>query len=360
MSMSYLISIMDGLSDMVRIVNREGRILLTNKAYDRKMAAGQPSTGQACYALLGRDSSCEDCVTCDSGPRRGQVWTFNDRRYSVNITPLFDEAGEMTSIMEVFRDITLDSAVRENLISQNVRMGQDLRLAHKLQAAFTNMVAPTVPGYETAVGYQACDRVSGDMFDFIVRGDKLIMYVADVSGHGVVASMLSIFFSRAVDTACKLGFDTPERILDHVQQEFNKLQVGDDMYITGFVVVLDIPTGDIAYANAGLSVTPVIAHGGEIRELFMGALPISSWTAGRKYRQQSDHLEPGDRLLLYSDGIPEVQIDPQAQKQFYDLFSEEPFSASEFLYKVRRDFVTRRQDDLTMLILERWEDEARV
>ena len=362
LNISNLRPVIDALTDMVRIVSREGRILYTNKAYDRKLAYGQPSTGQLCYALFGCNASCEDCVTIESGAPRGLFRKINDRKYSVNVTPLLNEAGEMTAIMEVFRDISLDSAVRHNLTTQNTKMQHDLQLASKLQAAFTKLVMPDVPGYILSAQYQPCERVSGDMFDCIRHGDKLIMYVADVSGHGVGASMLSIFFARTVDAACKLGLATPPEILDYVQQEFTGLQVADDLYITAFVLVLDIPTGDIIFSNAGLSVAPIIAHGAETRELFMGAMPISLWLTDRQYAQRDDHLEPGDRLLLYSDGIPEVQTDEETQKRFYALFSADPFTAGEFFYKVRRDFrrdlSTGAQDDLTMLVLEREKKEA--
>lgn len=222
------------------------------------------------------------------------------------------------------------------------------------------MVTPEVAGYELAAEYRPCERVGGDMFDCILHGDKLVMYVADVSGHGVAASMLSIFFSRSVATACKLGLDTPKEILDYVQREFTELQVRDDMYITGFLVVLDIPSGELLFSNAGLSVAPIIAHQGKTRELFMGAMPISLWASDQTYKQKEERLEPGDRLLLFSDGIPEVQMDEKVQKQFYDLFGADPFSANEFFYKVRRDFITRKQDDLTMLVLVRQEEEAKV
>ncbi|MBD5559508.1 MAG: SpoIIE family protein phosphatase [Clostridia bacterium] len=356
--MSHLMPVIDALSDMVRIVSREGRILYTNKAYDRRVAYGQPSTGQLCYALYGRTTSCENCVTCESGAQRGQVREFNDRRYSVNVTPLLGEDGEMMAIMEVFRDISLESAVRSRLMEQDKTRQRDLFLANKLQSAFTKLMMPDVPGYMLAADYQPCERVGGDMFDCIQFGDKLVMYVADVSGHGIPASMLSIFFARSVDTACKLGLDTPQAILGHVQEEFTELQVDDDLYITGFVAVLDQPSGRLQYSNAGLSVTPVIAHEGCVRELFQGAMPICLWSADRRFRQSEDCLEPGDRLLLYTDGIPEVQTDEAAQSRFYDLFSAEPFTASEFFYKVRRDFITHKQDDLTMLVLEREQEPA--
>lgn len=361
LNISNLRPIIDALTDMVRIVSREGRILYTNKAYDRKLAYGQPSTGQLCYALFGCAGSCEDCVTFESGTPRGMLRDIGERKYSVNVTPLLNENGEMTAIMEVFRDISLDTAVRANLTNQNTKMQHDLQLAGKLQAAFTKLVMPEVPGYVLSVQYQPCERVSGDMFDCIRHGDKLVMYVADVSGHGVGASMLSIFFARTVDAACKLGLETPREILNYVQQEFTGLQVADDLYITGFVLVLDIPSGDLIFSNAGLSVAPIIAHEGSARELFMGAMPISLWVTDRRYAQKDEHLEPGDRLLLYSDGIPEVQTDEGAQRRFYELFSQNPFTAGEFFYKVRRDFrrdpSSGAQDDLTMLVLERGEDD---
>lgn len=361
LKMPYLKSIVNALTDMVRIVSLEGRVLYTNKAYDRKLGNGQPSTGHICHEIFGGPCSTEDCVIADTSQRgHQQIRQMNDRMYSVSVSPLIGESGQMTAILEVFRDVTLDYNIKRNLLDQNTKMQQDLQLANKLQQAFTKTVMPVLPGYELGASFASCERVGGDMFDYIVRDGKLISYVADVSGHGVVPSMLAVFFSRAVDTACKLGFETPKEILDYVQAEFMELQVSDTVYITGFLIVLDIDSGDLLYTNAGLSVVPIISHGGRVRELVMESPPISRWFAGRNYDQREEHLEPGDRMLLFSDGIRELQEEEETLARFYDVFSAEPFSWRDFFYAVRRDFITRRQDDLTMLVLIREEAEERV
>ena len=78
---------------------------------------------------------------------------------------------------------------------QNAKMQKDLQLARKLQEALVKGALPKVGGdYELTAGFFPCEAVGGDIYDCTVYDDKLVMYVADVSGHGVMPAMLAVFF----------------------------------------------------------------------------------------------------------------------------------------------------------------------
>ena len=362
-ALPHLTSVLDALTDMVRVVSLEGRVIYTNKAYDRKLGSFPQETDAQCEALFGPPGTCSDCIAAGQAPGRSgrmRIRELNGRQYSVSVAPISDETGRMLGLLEMLRDVTLDHNIRNNLLQQNSKMQQDLQLASELQRTFAKTVMPVVPGYELAYEFNPCEHVSGDMFDCILEKDRLIMYVADVSGHGVVSSMLAVFFSRAVDTACKLGYTTPSEILDYVQAEFTALDVSSSLYITAFVVVLDPATGEMLYTNAGLSVVPMIAGAGSVRELMMESPPVSGWFPDRKFTEMRTQLMPGERLLLFTDGIRELQEDPEVLANFRDQFARDPFSWSDFFYCVQRDFRTRKQDDLTLLGVNREEAEANV
>lgn len=352
----YIKSILNALTDMARIVTKEGRVAYTNKAYERKLSGIEPSTGEFCYDALSDVEGSEECLSRSAfleGRTMQRTRKMNGRVYAVTASPILGAQDEIVAVFETFREVTLDYNIKRNLLEQNAKMQQDLSLANRLQEAFTKNVMPEVPGYTIDSAFYPCERVGGDMFDCILCGDKLVMYIADVSGHGVMPAMLAVFFSRAVDTACKLDLVEPAQILDYVQNEYKQLDVSDSIYITGFVLVLDIATGTFTYANAGLSVAPLIYRNKCVEELYMPSPPISRWFLGQKYAQKEDVLGTGERVLLFSDGVPDLQTDDAVKAQFEALFAVEDFSTRQFLYAVRRDMQTRRQDDLTLLVCSR-------
>lgn len=351
----YLRSVIDAMSDMVRVVTNEGRIALTNKAFDKKFADGQSTVGQRCYEVFHCPGRCDNCLAQEALEKdvpQQILRRLGKRVYSVTVSPLKDENGKSVATVEVFRDTTLEHNIKQNLLMQNAKMQKDLNLAHNLQQSLVKNVLPRIPGFRLSAGYFPCEAVSGDMYDVMQEGDKLILYIADVSGHGVMPSMLSVFFSRTVRTACSLGLMRPSEILQYTQKEFISLNLADSIYITGFIVVVDTRTGEFTYSNAGLSVEPLL-YSGRTRELSMGAPPICRWFEAPEYRDASAILEPGGRLLLYSDGINGIQSDAEVKRKLCGFFEEEPFECDLFISQVKEELYQDPADDLTMLICER-------
>ena len=348
----YLESIIDSMSDMVRVINKEGRVSFTNKSYDRKLATGKSSRGKRCFEIYDQITECDFCMSREvlqTGRTQQTTRKHNNRVYSVTASPIKDALGETVSVVETFRDMTLDYNIKQNLLSQNAKMQKDLQLARSLQQALVKNILPSAPGYEFYSGFFPCEAVGGDIFDCMQFGDKMVMYVADVSGHGVMPAMLSVFFSRVVRAACSLGKTLPSEIFSYVQNEFLRLNLVDSIYITGFLVMLDLQTNTFAYSNAGFSVVPVLFDG-EIKELYMSSPPISRWFENPDYRDEFGEFNEGSRLLLYSDGIHNIHQDEDVKNRLYDLFSLEDFECDEFVGSVKRELHTRPEDDLTLFI----------
>lgn len=354
----FLRAMLDSLSDMIRVVTREGRIAFTNRSYDKKMAFGTDTVGSFCYELYGQDRNCSPCITrevMDSGRTRQVTRHVNDRVYSMMAAPLRDEEGNTVAVLEIFRDITLDVNIRDKLCLTTTKLNRDLHLAQEVQMSMVKRVAPDVEGYNLAASYMPCETVGGDMCDMIVSGDKLIMYIADASGHGVTPSMLGVFFARALHAAVAMGVIDPSGLLDYIQHEFQQLNVDDSLYITAFVLTLDMPTGRFSYSNAGLSVVPMQFHAatGEVSELFMGSPPVSRWFTDPTFGLSDGELAGGDRLFIYSDGIAEVQVNESALSLMQDKFSAPDYTQNDFIRFVLSDLRGGQGDDLTMLICER-------
>ncbi|MEG2189604.1 MAG: SpoIIE family protein phosphatase, partial [Christensenella sp.] len=158
--------------------------------------------------------------------------------------PIMGKDAVPIAAVEVFRDITLDYNIKQNLLMQNAKMQKDLQLARKLQEALVQGALPKIGGddYELTAGFFPCEAVGGDIYDCTVYDDKLVMYVADVSGHGVMPAMLAVFFSRVVRAACVTGHFLPSEILDYAEKEYLELGLADSIYITAFITVVDLKT----------------------------------------------------------------------------------------------------------------------
>jgi sigma-B regulation protein RsbU (phosphoserine phosphatase) len=330
------------MGDMVRVVSREGRVVFANESFRRNMAGGKDTFGDRCYDMYGRFEECNECVSHEvlaTGKTRQLTRRMGDRIYSVTVSPLANHEGENFAAVEVFRDMTLDYNIKQNLINQNSKMQRDLQLARGLQQALVKNVLPTIPGYRMHAGFFPCEAVGGDIFDCLCIGDKCVMYVADVCGHGVMPAMLAVFFSWAVRSACQSGREHPSDILRYVQKEFLEINLADTIYITSFIVAMDTATGRFEYSNADLSVVPVVYDGG-MRELYMSAPPLSRWFENPGFQDADGVLGEGCRLLIYSDGLNGIHNDEKVKNRLYELFASDDFECEKFVGNVHGNFTS--------------------
>ena len=150
-------------------------------------------------------------------------------------------------------------------------------------------------------------EVGGDFYDFfLIDDDHLGLVIADVSGKGVPASLFMVISKTLIKNVAISGrYDSPADILKDVN---DRLCEGNEenMFVTAWLGILTISTGELVSASAGHEY-PVFYranHGFELgRDLHgmaMGAME------GMKYRNTHWHLEPGDMLFVYTDGVPEA------------------------------------------------------
>jgi phosphoserine phosphatase RsbU/P len=181
---------------------------------------------------------------------------------------------------------------------------QELETARRIQESILPGEPPRIPGLDLAARYVSASEVAGDFYDFLPdEGRRLGTIVADVSGHGVpaalVASMLKVAIASQASHAA-----SPARVLSEINQIFHgKLK---NQFITAFYLYLDLEAARLTYASAGHP--PALLwrlRGGHAEELAHGGLVIGRLRRA-VYTEASLPLEPGDRILLFTDGIPEA------------------------------------------------------
>lgn len=353
-ALDYAPMLIDSMMDMVRVVRADGKVVIVNQAMKEQFGNGE---GSVCYASLGCEHKCENCmmerlkkgesgVTCER--------TIKGRNFSLKSSPIYNENGQFMGSVEVFRDITDEVALRERLIRANNKLMADLSVVRGLQRNMFNKRFPSVGSLRFSMGFYPCEAVGGDACDCIPLSDgRVLLYVADVSGHGVRAAMLTVYLRQemimlARNTDCK----DLKGMLESLRLSFSELNAGENTYITMFLAVVDTVSGEMRCVNAGHSVSPILKYHGGIAEIFIPGSPICSWSDHAGGKEGVFKLDSGDRLLLYTDGMLDVNR-TNPEEQIITAFNKEPFSASAFIKEFRAHHAKNPVDDLLMFICQR-------
>ena len=201
--------------------------------------------------------------------------------------------------------------------------------------------------------------MGGDIFDFYIRDEKLFFCIGDVSGKGVPASLL-MAVARSLFRTLSMHEPHPERIISQMNDRMAE-DNEQNMFVTFFLGVLDLPTGRLRYCNAGHNAPLLLIEKNNVKQkAFLPCdsnLPIGTM-GGWKFTQQETTIEAGTTLFLYTDGLTE------AEDMNQQLFGEErmvdaiPFSANsqEIISKMTEAVFAfagdaEQSDDLTMLVI---------
>ncbi len=192
------------------------------------------------------------------------------------------------------------------------RLEQEVRLARQIQVALLPATLPEVPGFELYGGTLPSRGVSGDFYKLLLRGDgsTCALFVADVSGKGVAASLLTASL-EALSALPLEGTDPPDRICEQVGTLLFR-RTPPEKYATAFLGILDPAAGDLRWTNAGHNPALLLRASGEAEWLKSTGVPLGL-LPGAKYKEGGSTLAPGDALLVYTDGITEA-VNPEDEE----------------------------------------------
>ncbi len=190
---------------------------------------------------------------------------------------------------------------------------KELAQAAEIQRGLLPVTAPQVDGVDLA-GYNApCRTVGGDYYDFLAYPDGRVgLVVADVAGKGMPASLLM----SSLQARVQVLFDDPTDLAALVTR-LNRIITANcpaNRFITFFIGVLDPKTGELNYINAGHN-PPLVAHADGSVDKLEGTGLILGILAKAAYQQGTCHLDPGDAVLLFSDGVTEA-VRPNTDEEF--------------------------------------------
>lgn len=200
------------------------------------------------------------------------------------------------------------------------RLQEELALARRIQMALLPDRLPEVPGWELYGGNIPSRGVSGDYYEVLTRcgGRDCVLMIADVSGKGMAASLLTISLQALSTGPIEDGLP-PDEICARLSRQLYR-RTPPEKYATAFLGILEPATGRLRYTNAGHNPPLVLRASGTAEELGstgtpLGLLPQASYRAGETA------LAPGDVLVLYTDGLVEAE-DPQGQEYGLDRLKE--------------------------------------
>jgi sigma-B regulation protein RsbU (phosphoserine phosphatase) len=190
----------------------------------------------------------------------------------------------------------------------------ELQLAQRIQSSFLPHTLPQVPHVRFAVHNLLCGRVGGDFYDVFRLDERHVgFYVADAMGHGVPASLLTIFVKKGVRPKEVFGQQyrliPPDEVLSRLNRALIDQQLSEQPFITMVYVLLDHLDGTLQFSRAGHPYPLYVPRNGPPRLWQQEGLLLGVVDA--TFPVQVHRLEPGDKVLLYSDGIDNATFEEQ-------------------------------------------------
>lgn len=300
----------------------------------------------------------------DEAARFAKENSAPDKPLSEKLNSKINEISSLVAAISGMEDETLKYI--DNLstaISEKQRMGTELRIASLIQQGSLPSVFPAFPDrkeFDLFASMEPAKEVGGDFYDFfLIDSDHLALVMADVSGKGVPAAVFMMATKILINERAHVG-GTPAEILSVVNDRICEHN-GAEMFVTVWLGILEISTGKLTFANAGHDDPAISVGGGNFDTVKSKHGLVIGAMGGLKYKDSEIVLGKGDKIFLYTDGVPEATNKNNelftAQRMIDVLNTEKP-SAPESVIKTVREKVREftgdapQFDDITMLCFE--------
>ena len=243
--------------------------------------------------------------------------------------------------------------------AEQERIQSELRIARDIQMSMVPGVFPEIEGLDMAAYMNPAKEVGGDLYGYLLQGDKLYFAVGDVSGKGVPASLFMAQATRLFQTMAKQGM-MPAEICTRMNDALSGSDNENGMFVTLWLGLVDLQTGHLNFCNAGHN-PPVIGggdHDGDFLEMIPNA-PIGLWPELEFEGEEIESIR-NRPLFIYTDGLNEAE-NPQKEQfgdnRLLDTLRRTRFeSAQQVIESLKQEVDAFRKgaepnDDLTMMCL---------
>ncbi len=217
----------------------------------------------------------------------------------------FTTGDEKSSVEFHFLGALLLIAVIVLEISDRVTMKRDLEIAREIQLWLVPSAPPVVPTLDIAFVNRPQNTVAGDYYDVLLRNDgRAVLVVADVAGKSIPAGLLMATFQASLKTLLH-HTDSIAELVRGVNDYASAHSSEGRRFTTAFIAEYDPKVRALTYVNAGHDAPILLRAGGSVERLTSGGLPFGI-TAEAQYAAATVQLAPGDRLLVFTDGVLEA------------------------------------------------------
>ena len=240
------------------------------------------------------------------------------------------------------------------------RLERELALASEIQQRFQPTAPPHIDGYELQGISFPCYEIGGDYYDFIEREDgRLVIALGDVSGKGTAAALLMSSLHAAVH-AQSASHDSLVDTISAVNRYLAD-NIPANRFVTLFYAELDPNSGALSFLNAGHNPPLIVHSAGTVEQLASGGLPLGI-KPDAEYREGRTQLQPGDVLVIYSDGVTEA-VSPTGEEfgatRLYEVVARNVNSSAAGIRDRIESSLTKfaqgtsAADDITLVIVKR-------
>ena len=283
-------------------------------------------------------------------------------RGDLDRTIRLDKPSELAELASAFnkmkKDIKKQLTELAQISLEKEKMASELAIAKNIQDSALPKDFPKNENFELVASMTPAREVGGDFYDFFSIDENHIgLVMADVCGKGITAALYMMSAKTAIKSMLQAGYPLKEAI---VRANNSLCDSGAPlMFVTAFVGVLDLRTGQVEYVNAG-HCPPLLQKKKEykyvdvIKNMVLGVRPNYDYKVGQIT------LNERDRLFLYTDGVTEAQTQDNkflGNAYLLEILNQKRFPLSdtlEYIYKSIKDFVqgAPQFDDITMMIVE--------
>lgn len=380
-SKMFLEAVMEGISSPIFILDSNLRIISLNHSFrdlfydgERELVGRLPGNAICCANLkhgeeCGSTAHCTDCVLREAITEAVKYDALFKKKYLIkefringipvkkvirfSAKPL--KYQEQRLYLCVFDDVTEEYSLEEKAAAQDERIRLDLLMARGIQAELlpkTDQIGNLVFSYFS----RPCETLGGDFLCYYpIEKRHTAIIIADVSGHGLVSSMFTVFLFSIIDRTLK----SPKKILESLFRKFSEFNVEPEIYITLMCGVYDSSHRTLTFANAGFQNMPVILSDSGIRTVETDGFPISNWTHQTDYREETVEFAREDRLILFSDGLTDLRNTTgmhisleEIYTLFHNLKKTGKQAISDALHEIRIRYPSMIRDDITVLVVD--------
>ena len=290
------------------------------------------------------------------------------------------EMGAEDYLPKPFEPVILNARITASLDRKRLRdqeqlylqsLEKELEIARDIQAQFLPLEMPQIPGWEIAAHFKAAKFVAGDYYDaFTLPDDNFVLLVGDVCGKGVGAALFMTLFRSllrasassllADENAASLPADRIHGAVSITNRYISTTHEEALTFSTLFIGLVDVRTGMLTYINAGNEAPYFIRAGGILEELRPTG-PVIGFNSHSRFTSKEIRLEPGDGLLVFTDGIPDAK-NPQDEffghERLREIVKQAGASPAKLTKRIGAELETfsaseEQFDDITILAARR-------